>query len=356
MSAASPEPKSFEGNEDAEVRHDPPSEHGGGECEPLLDPRNARYTTYPIKHDTAWKFYKQAVASFWVVEEIDMSADRRQFEALKEDERHFIKMILAFFAGSDGIVLENLGTRFLREVQIPEVKAFYTFQAAIEQIHAETYSLMIDALVSDADEKARLFDAIDNFPCIARKAEWAQKWIASEDACFATRLLAFACVEGVFFSGAFASIFWLKKRGLMPGLGFSNELISRDEGLHRDFACHLYADMLTTKLDQARVEEIVREAVELEHAFLCDALPVNLIGMNCQAMSEYIEFVADHLMVSLGHSKIFGVANPFPFMEKISLESKQNMFEGRVSAYAKCNVMASLDNRETHTFTTDADF
>ena len=326
------------------------------EHEPLLDPSSSRHTIYPIQHDKAWRFYKQAVASFWVVEEIDMVADKRQFESLKESEQHFIKMVLAFFAGSDGIVLENLGNRFMREVQVPEVVAFYTFQMAIEGIHAETYSLMIDALVSDPTEKRHLFNAIDTIPCIARKAEWATKWIQSETANFATRLVAFACVEGIMFSGAFASIFWLKKRGLMPGLGFSNELISRDEGLHRDFACHLYTDLLLNKLAQDQVEAIVCEAVDLEKAFVCDALPVNLIGMNNQQMSEYIEFVADHLLVSLGHTRVYNTSNPFPFMEQISMEGKQNFFEGRVSSYSKSNVMAALTNNETRTFTTDADF
>jgi ribonucleotide reductase beta subunit family protein with ferritin-like domain len=326
------------------------------EHEPLLSKASARYTMYPIEHDTAWRFYKQAVASFWVVEEIDLAEDKRQFEKLKEDEQHFIKMVLAFFAGSDGIVLENLGTRFMREVQVPEVKAFYGFQVAIENIHAETYSLMIDTLISDPQEKSRLFRAIETIPCIARKAEWAEKWIQHESASFAMRLVAFACVEGIFFSGAFAAIFWLKKRGLMPGLGFSNELISRDEGLHTDYACYLYNDMLKHKLDQSTIEGIIREAVHLECEFVCDALPVALIGMNCTEMTRYIQFVADRLLLSLGHEKVYKTANPFSFMEQISLEGKSNFFEKRNSSYAKSNVMASLNDKMSKTFTMDVDF
>ena len=325
-------------------------------AEPILKESAERFTMFPIRYDTAWKMYKQAAASFWVVEEIDTAEDKRHFDSLKDDEKHFIKMILAFFAGSDGIVLENLGARFMNEIQVPEIRAFYGFQIAIENIHSETYSLMIDVLVDDNDEKKQLFNAIETIPCIAKKANWAAKWIQDSSASFATRLVAFACVEGIFFSGSFAAIFWLKKRGLMPGLGFSNELISRDEALHRDFACHIYTDLLQNKLSEDDVHAIVREAVELECEFVCESLPVNLIGMNSAHMSQYIEFVADHLLLSLNHSKLYNTANPFPFMDAIGMDSKSNFFERRVSAYSKCNVMESLTNKQSRTFTTDADF
>lgn len=327
-----------------------------GEVEPILVPSNDRFTMFPIKYDTAWKFYKQAVASFWTVEEIDCVQDVKDFKTLKDEEKHFIKMVLAFFAGSDGIVLENLGTRFMNDVQIPELRAFYGFQIASETIHSETYSLMIDVLVDDTKEKERLFKAIDTIPCVGKKAEWASKWISAENADFATRLIAFACVEGIFFSGSFASIFWLKKRGLMPGLGFANSLISRDEALHRDFACHVYRDLLLNKLDQESVAQIVKAAVDVEREFVCESLPVNLIGMNSDHMSQYIEFVADHLLVTLGHSKIYNTSNPFPFMEMISMDAKENFFERRVSNYSKCNVMESLSNNMARTFALDVDF
>lgn len=327
--------------------------------EPILEPSSERWTMFPIKYDTAWRFYKQAVASFWVVEEIDQSEDRRQFESLKDDEKHFIKMVLAFFAGADGIVIENLGVRFMNEVQVPEIRAFYAFQTSMEAIHSEAYSLMIDVLVDDTDEKDRLFRAVDEIPCIEKKARWAEKWIQDPDATFATRLVAFACVEGVFFSGSFAAIFYLKKRGLMPGLCFANEFISRDEALHRDFACHLYNDLLANKLDQTSVESIVREAVDLEREFLQEALPVRLIGMNAEQMGQYIEFVADHLLVSLGHDKAYKSENPFAWMDQISMDGKSNFFERRVSCYAKTNVMNSLtksEREQARVFTTEEDF
>ena len=324
--------------------------------EPILRETNDRFTVYPIRHDEAWKLYKQSVACFWVPEELDLSEDSRQFETLKEDEKHFIKTILAFFAGADGIVVENLGARFLNEVQVPELRAFYTMQLAVEGIHAETYALLIETLVRESEEKQRLFHAIDEVPCIQKKADWARKWIADTSSNFATRLVAFAVVEGVFFSGAFCAIFWLKKRGLMPGLATANEFISRDEGLHTMFACHVYRDLLQQKLTQEQVAAIVSEAVDVELEFICDALPCALIGMNATSMGEYVRFVADHLMVSLGHDKMYESNNPFPFMEQISLNAKTNMFEKRISEYAKSNVMESLTDKMPREFTLDADF
>jgi ribonucleoside-diphosphate reductase beta chain len=293
------------------------------------------FTLFPIKpsEEHLFKMYKQAVASFWTPEEIPFAKDQEHWEKLNDDERHFIKHVLAFFAGSDGIVQENLASRFQREVTSPVVKLFYSFQNAMEGIHSETYSLLIDTYVKDKDEQNHLFNAIDTIPCIGRKAAWAVKWIDSEKD-FATRLVAFAAVEGIFFSGAFCSIYWLKKRGLMPGLTFSNELISRDEGLHTLFAVALY-HTLQDKLDSSVILSILKEAVAIEKDFITEALPCSLIGMNSKMMSQYIEFVADRLAVQLGCSKIYNTANPFDFMELISLEGKTNFFEKKVSEYSR---------------------
>jgi ribonucleoside-diphosphate reductase subunit M2 len=292
------------------------------------------YTLFPIKHSEQhlYKMYKQSVAVFWTPDEIDFSKDQADWAKLTENEKHFIGRVLAFFAGSDGLVQENLATRFQREVDSQVVKLFYSFQNAMEGIHSETYSLLIDTYIKDEDEKAKLFDGINTISCIGQKAEWAKKWIDSPDD-FQTRLIAFACVEGIFFSGAFCSIFWLKKRGLLPGLTFSNELISRDEGLHTQFAVALY-HTLDARSD-TQIRTIIQEAVELEKEFICDALPCSLIGMNAKMMSQYIEFVADRLAVQLGSKKIYGVANPFDFMDLISLEGKTNFFEKKVSDYSR---------------------
>jgi ribonucleotide reductase beta subunit family protein with ferritin-like domain len=293
------------------------------------------YTLFPIKHSEQhlYKMYKQSVAVFWTPDEIDFSKDQSDWAKLTADEKHFIGRVLAFFAGSDGIVMENLVTRFQGEVDSQVVKLFYSFQNAMEGIHSETYSLLIDTYVKDEDEKAKLFNAIETIPCIGKKAEWALNWMGS-DKSFATRLVGFACVEGIFFSGAFCSIFWLKKRGLLPGLTFSNELISRDEGLHTQFAVALF-HTLNTKIFEDTVHEIIKQAVELEKEFICDALPCSLIGMNAKMMSQYIEFVADRLAVQLGTPKIFGAHNPFDFMDLISLEGKTNFFEKKVSEYSR---------------------
>jgi ribonucleoside-diphosphate reductase beta chain len=295
--------------------------------------------------------YKKAEASFWTAEEIDLAADVPQWEKLTDNERHFISHVLAFFAASDGIVNENLGVNFFNEVQLPEAKCFYGFQIMIENIHSETYSLLIDTLIKDQAEKHRLFNALETVPCVQKKGHWALRWIKSEN--FAERLVAFAAVEGIFFSGSFCSIFWLKKRGLMPGLSFSNELISRDEGLHCDFACLLYTKYLKNKLTKERVYEIIKDAVAIEQEFVTDALPVNLIGMNAASMKQYIEFVADRLLLSLGYPKFYNAQNPFDFMELISLQGKTNFFERRVAEYQKSGVMA---NKEQHKFTTDEAF
>jgi ribonucleoside-diphosphate reductase subunit M2 len=280
--------------------------------------------------------YKKQIDCFWRAEEIDLSKDLTNWESLNADERHFISMILAFFAASDGIVLENLASRFMSEIQVSEARAFYGFQIAMENIHSETYSLLIETYIKDKDEKSRLFNAIEHFPCIKKKSDWAQKWIHDNRSSFATRLVAFACVEGIFFSGAFCSIYWLKKRGLMPGLTFSNELISRDEALHCEFAILLYSKLLK-KVDKARIHELIKEAVDIETEFICEALPCRLIGMNSEMMSQYIRFVADRLCVQLGYKKIYNVSNPFDFMELISLEGKTNFFEKRNDSYALAN-------------------
>lgn len=301
--------------------------------EPLLAPDDNRFVMFPIQHDDIWKMYKKQIDCFWRAEEINLSSDVTDWETLTNDERYFISMILAFFAASDGIVLENLAQRFMGDVQLAEARAFYGFQIAMENIHSESYSLLIDTYIKDREEKHRLFNAITNYPCIKKKSDWAQKWIHDHRSSFATRLVAFACVEGIFFSGAFCSIFWLKKRGLMHGLTFSNELISRDEALHCEFAVLLYSK-LQKKIDKHRIHEIIKEAVEIETEFICDALPCRLIGMNSDLMTQYIKFVADRLCLQLGYKKIYNVGNPFDFMEMISLEGKTNFFEKISSDYA----------------------
>ena len=306
------------------------------QAEPLLAPDDNRFVMFPIQHDDIWQMYKKQVDCFWRAEEIDLSKDLDNWESLNQDEKYFISMILAFFAASDGIVLENLASRFMRDVQLSEARAFYGFQIAMENIHSETYSLLIETYIKDKEEKSKLFNAIENFPCIKKKSDWAQKWIHDNRSSFASRLIGFACVEGIFFSGAFCSIYWLKKRGLMPGLTFSNELISRDEALHCEFAVLLYSK-LNKKLEQVRIHEIIKEAVEIESEFICEALPCRLIGMNSELMTQYIKFVADRLCVQLGYKKIYNVTNCFDFMELISLESKTNFFEKKTDAYALAN-------------------
>jgi ribonucleoside-diphosphate reductase subunit M2 len=306
--------------------------------EPLLAPDANRFVMFPIRYDDIWQMYKTQIDCFWRPEEIDLTKDLTHWEGLSPDERYYISMILAFFAASDGIVLENLAQRFMSDVQVSEARAFYGFQIAMENIHSHTYSLLIETYIKDNDEKSKLFNAIDNFPCIKKKSDWAQKWIHDNRSSFATRLVAFACVEGIFFSGAFCSIFWLKKRGLMPGLTFSNELISRDEALHCEFAILLYSKLIK-KIPggKAKIYEIIKEAVEIETEFICEALPCRLIGMNSLMMTQYIQFVADRLCVQLGYEKIYNVTNPCDFMETISLESKCNFFEKRLGEYALAN-------------------
>lgn len=323
-----------------------------GNEELLLKENKDRFVLFPVQHEEVWEMYKKAEASFWTSEEIDLSHDLRDWERLNESEKHFIKHVLAFFAASDGIVNENLAVNFMREVQIPEARCFYGFQIMIENIHSETYSLLLDTYIKDSYEKRKLFGAIETIPCVKKKAEWALRWIKNDN--FVERLVAFAAVEGIFFSGSFCSIFWLKKRGLMPGLSFSNELISRDEGLHCDFACLLYK-MIQNKLSPERVYEIIGDAVEIEKEFVCDALPVDLIGMNSKLMSQYIEFVADRLIVALGYPKLFHATNPFDFMELISLQGKTNFFEKRVGEYQKAGVMNGKKEK-AYAFSLDADF
>jgi len=306
--------------------------------EPILTENKDRFVVFPIAHSDIWQWYKKSEASFWTAEEIDLHQDIVDWEAkLNDDERYFVKHILAFFAASDGIVNENLAENFVREVQYTEARFFYGFQIMMENIHSETYSLLIDTYIKDEKEKNTLFHAIENFPAIKQKADWALKWIKSPS--FAERLVAFAAVEGIFFSGAFCSIFWLKKRGLMPGLTFSNELISRDEGMHCDFACMLYKDHLVNKLSEQRIKEIIVSALDIERVFITEALPVRLIGMNADMMTQYLEFVTDRLLVELGCSKVYNVKNPFDFMEMISLQGKTNFFEKRVGEYQKAGVM-----------------
>ena len=324
--------------------------------EPLLESVDNRFVLFPIQQDDIWQMYKQAEASFWTAEEIDLAQDLKDWdEKLNDDERHFISHVLAFFAASDGIVNENLAVNFLEEVKSPEARCFYGFQVAIENIHAETYSLLIDTYIKDDNEKHRLFNALETVPCVKKKAEWALRWI--DKGSFAERLIAFAAVEGIFFSGSFCSIFWLKKRGLMPGLSFSNELISRDEGLHCDFACLLYNNYIKNKLPNETIVGIIKNAVEIEKEFVTEALPVKLIGMNSDLMIQYIEFVADRLLAELGCEKQFNATNPFDFMEMISLEGKTNFFEKRVSEYSKAGVATKpAPGQNNHSFSMDEDF
>ncbi|KAF6148488.1 hypothetical protein GIB67_038843 [Kingdonia uniflora] len=324
--------------------------------EPLLTPTPDRFSMFPIKYPEIWEMYKKAQASFWTAEEVDLSQDQRHWDALTADEKHFIKYVLAFFAASDGIVLENLAGRFMGDVQNAEARAFYGFQIAIENIHSEMYGLLLETYIKDSEEKSHLFRAIETVPCVAKKADWALKWIDGSEM-FAERIVAFACVEGIFFSGSFCAIFWLKKRGLMPGLTFSNELISRDEGLHCDFACLIFK-LLKNKPSEERVKGIVAEAVKIEREFVCDALPCALVGMNGDLMSVYIEFVADRLLNALGFDKMYNVQNPFDWMELISLQGKTNFFEKRVGEYQKASVMSSLNGNGggNHVFNLDEDF
>jgi ribonucleotide reductase beta subunit family protein with ferritin-like domain len=322
--------------------------------EPLFRENPNRFVLFPIKWNGIWEMYKKALASIWTVEELDISKDIRDWEQkLNEDERHFIENILAFFAGSDVIVLENLAQRFCNEIQVPEAKCFYGFQIAIENIHSEMYSLLIDTLVTNNEKKNKLFNAIDTIPSVGKKAQWALKWIKDEHSSYATRLIAFAAVEGIFFSGAFCSIFWLKKRGLMPGLTSSNELISRDEALHTEFAVLIYS-YLENKLSEEMVKSIITDAVEIEKEFIIESIPCKLIGMNSALMTEYIEFVADRLMLQLGYNKIYNSNNPFSFMEMISMEGKTNFFERRVTEYSKAGVGTNYNNNKD--IVLDADF
>jgi len=304
--------------------------------EPILQENKNRFVIFPIQHDDIWQWYKKQEASFWTAEEIDLHQDVVDWKKLSDDERYFLKHILAFFAASDGIVNENLAENFVNEVQYSEAKFFYGFQIMMENIHSEMYSLLIDTLVDNDKEKDERFNALERFPAIKKKADWALRWIDSES--FAERLIAFAAVEGIFFSGAFCSIFWMKKRGLLPGLATSNEFISRDEGLHRDFACHLHNNHLVNKVPQERIVQILSEALDIEREFITESLPVNLIGMNSKLMSEYLEFVTDHLLETLNCPKVYNTANPFDFMDMISLEGKTNFFEKRVSEYKKAGV------------------
>ena len=309
-----------------------------------------RFVILPIKYPAIWEMYKKCEASFWTAEEIDLSDDMKHWENMNPGEKHFVSHVLAFFAASDGIVNENLAVNFMSEVQLPEARCFYGFQIMMENIHSETYALLIDTYIKDPAEKDRLFHAIDTVPCVGKKAEWALRWI--NNGSFAERLIAFAAVEGIFFSGSFCSIFWLKKRGLMPGLTFSNELISRDEGMHCEFACLLYR-MLENKLSKEAATAIITDAVEIEKEFISDALPVSLIGMNAKMMSQYIEFVADRWLGELGYDKVYGASNPFDFMEMISLQGKTNFFEKRVGDYQKSGV---LNTQESKSFSLDEDF
>lgn len=311
--------------------------------EMLLRENKDRFVILPIKHPDVWEMYKKHEASFWTAEEIDLYQDLKDWDSLNKGEKHFISHVLAFFAASDGIVNENLVTSFMEEVQIPEARCFYGFQIMMENIHSETYALLIDTYIKDTVEKDRLFHAIETVDCVKKKAQWALKWISQGT--FIERLVAFAAVEGIFFSGSFCSIFWLKKRGLMPGLSFSNELISRDEGLHCEFACLLYSKYIQNKLPKERIYEMIGDAVKIEKEFITDALPVDLIGMNAKLMSQYIEFVADRWIGALGYPKLFGATNPFDFMEMISLQGKTNFFEKRVGEYQKSGVMKNGEKK-----------
>ena len=322
--------------------------------EPLLKNEN-RLTIFPIKNDDMWDMYKKAVSAFWTPEELDLSKDVDDFNKLNNNEKFFIKNILSFFSSSDTIVNINLGERFINDVQVLEAKFFYAFQMAIENIHSETYSLLIDTYFKDPKEKDEALNAINNMPCIKDKADWCFKWIDDNDSSFSQRLIAFALVEGVFFSGAFCSIFWLKERGLMPGLSFSNELISRDEAMHVEFAVLLYSK-IENRLSEERVYEIVKEAVNVEKKFINESIPCSMLGMNSELMSLYIEFVADRLLTQLNYDKIWNSPNPFPFMERISIESKTNFFESRVSQYSKATVGGKLEHNEIRKFSLEADF
>jgi len=342
----------------SEILSDKATSHSVNLPEPILVENPNRFVLYPIEHDDIWQFYKKAEASFWTAEEISLAEDLNDWNnKLNEDERYFIKHVLAFFAASDGIVNENLAENFVREVQYTEAKFFYGFQIMMENIHSETYSLLIDTYIKSVEEKNYLFHAIENLDCVRKKAEWALRWI--KQGSFTERLIAFAAVEGIFFSGSFCSIFWLKKRGLMPGLAFSNELISRDEGLHCDFACHLYNHHIVNKLPVDRLIQIISEAVEIENEFITSALPVRLIGMNSQLMSQYIKFIADRLLVEIQCPKIYHTSNPFDFMDFISLQNKTNFFERRVAEYQKAGVMSALKEngkKISEDFSLDEDF
>lgn len=327
------------------------------QIEPILQENKNRFVIFPIKHHDIWEWYKKMEASFWTAEEIDLSQDLHDWNnKLNSDEKYFIKHILAFFAASDGIVNENLAENFVNEVQYPEAKFFYGFQIMMENIHSETYSLLIDTYVKDEKEKDELFNALEVFPAIRKKADWALKWIESDS--FAERLIAFAAVEGIFFSGAFCSIYWLKKRGLMPGLTFSNELISRDEGVHCDFAVHLHNHHLVNKVSKARIKEIIVNALDIEREFITESLPVSLIGMNAGLMTQYLEFVTDRLLVELGCDRVYNTANPFDFMDMISLQGKTNFFEKKVSEYQKAGVLNSgkANDSDAQEISFDADF
>ena len=317
--------------------------------DPLFVENPNRFVLFPIEYPKVWDMYKKAIASIWTVEEVDLSKDANDWEKLSDNEKHFIENILAFFAGSDGIVIENLAQRFCNDIQIPEVKCFYGFQIAIENIHSEMYSLLIDTLVKDTGRKTKLLNAIETIPSVEKKAKWALKWVSDKTSNYATRLVAFAAVEGIFFSGAFCALFWLKKRGILPGVTCSNELISRDEALHTEFAVLIY-NMLQDKLDKQKLQDIITEAVEIEKEFIIDSIPCKLIGMNSDLMSEYIEFVADRLLVQLGNDKYYNSKNPFSFMEMISIEGKTNFFEKRVTEYSKANVSAEYSGNKEIVF------
>ena len=316
----------------------------------LLKKNKNRFVLFPIKYNDIYEEYKKAESTFWTINEIDLSKDINDWDKLNNNEKYFIKNIIGFFAGSDGIIIENLALRFLNEIEIPEARSFYSYQIFNENIHSETYSLLIDTYIKDNEEKNKIFNSIENIPCIAKKASWAYKWIQNNEVNFATRLIAFAIVEGIFFSGSFCAIYWLKKRGLMPGLTFSNELISKDEGMHCHFACLLYS-YIKNKLKKEIVHEIFKEAVEIEKEFITESIPCNMIGMNSIMMKQYIEFVSDRLLVQLGYSKIWNTENPFDFMELISLRPKSNFFELRVGEYAKSTISENSD-----TFILDSDF
>lgn len=308
----------------------------------LLKKNKNRFVLFPIKYNDIYEEYKKAESTFWTTNEIDLSKDINDWNKLNNNEKYFIKNIIGFFAGSDGIIIENLAVRFLNEIEIPEARSFYSYQIFNENIHSETYSLLIDTYIKDNEEKNKIFNSIENIPCIAKKASWAYKWIQNNEVNFATRLIAFAIVEGIFFSGSFCAIYWLKKRGLMPGLTFSNELISKDEGMHCHFACLLYS-YIKNKLKKEIVYEIFKEAVEIEKEFITESIPCNMIGMNSIMMKQYIEFVSDRLLVQLGYSKIWNTENPFDFMELISLRPKSNFFELRVGEYAKSTISENSD-------------